>query len=43
VTPTTGYCLVWENELEKRDADKAETREKSPFDIAMPYWTTGAL
>jgi hypothetical protein len=29
--------------VEKRDVAKAKTREKSPFDIAMPFWTIGAL
>ena len=29
--------------VEKRDVAKARTREKSPFDIAMPYWTIAGL
>ena len=29
--------------VEKRDVAKAKTREKSPFDIAMPYWTIAGL
>jgi hypothetical protein len=31
------------DKVEKRNVDKAKTREKSPFDIAMPFWTIGAL
>ena len=31
------------NVVEKRDIAKAGTREKSPFDMAMPFWTIGAL
>ncbi|GAB7335273.1 hypothetical protein MBLNU13_g07682t1 [Cladosporium sp. NU13] len=30
-------------EVEKRDVAKAKTREKSPFDIAMPHWTIAGL
>lgn len=29
--------------VEKRGVAKAKTREKSPFDIAMPYWTIAGL
>lgn len=43
VSPSTGYCVVWAEEVEKRNAAKAKTREKSPFDIAMPYWTIAGL
>lgn len=32
-----------DDKVEKRSVDKAKTREKSPFDIAMPFWTIGAL
>ena len=31
------------NVVEKRDVAKAKTREKSPFDIPMPFWSIGAL
>jgi hypothetical protein len=31
------------DKVDKRSVDKAQTHEKSPFDIAMPFWTTGAL
>jgi hypothetical protein len=62
LSPSTGYCYVWAEELkeakmaqeakeakeplkkvEKRDVAKGKTREKSPFDIAMPYWTIAGL
>lgn len=29
--------------VEKRDVGKVKAREKSPFDIPMPFWTIGAL
>lgn len=31
------------DKVDKRSVDQTKTREKSPFDIAMPFWTIGAL
>ena len=33
---STGYCMMWMEEVAKRDA-------KSVLNIAMPFWTVGAL